>query len=650
MNSPRQYPASQPPSNLADQLIHRLQHLLLSVVVQHQLSPLTLLLTGPHAPDQLWPLIQAISQHWHDSPQPLPHWRLHLPTSTPEQTAELAGHPYLAQWFEQGHLVLGPPEPPATPSTWPLVIISLGALSQPPHQAASIQYGKRWQANTLDAPPEQWQAMETSPEDWEDVLQYYQSVLSCSDFTLPVAAAQQLSQLASQWHGNVLCLAMEPACLNLHELRQGRGSHGELNLDALARYQAQQGAFTWAQRINQQHCLYLSWLSPNGTDQLFASLTRQLDVTRLNITANLLTMARHNTAIVAETDQLPHWLAMSGYDPALLAGLPDTSLHAPDNWPEHSLQAWRDALASTWANYLPTWYSAEILLRFAQLARITTQWGLMRDALYWLSHWYQPHPDWLQALAECEAATGRLAAACHWQQQAVDITPQDNTLAATLTHYHTRHKAQQTLAPACRDHTQPLQLEPLGLHHTDALAWQYRDPHIAILTGLPPMAVDNNDNSPDTWLTEQLDTPGKRNFAIMHVHYGAIGVVAYERKEDSAYISYWIGTDYQGMGFSTPAVQLLMEQALHEGISMLYTSVYTHNQRSHHTLLNSQFHQLPIQPTAEEPLYYYARQIGQQPAHPLEQQLTLLTLLCQQLDCTLPPVNVETGQIEVLAA
>lgn len=587
----------------------------------------TILLQSETELSLLWQLCLALQQH----PQ-LPPWRLYVAGGD----EALLTHPYLAPLAAGGQLLAGEPEPDGGL----LLLVSDGALAAAPHLAMSMQYGNLWQAPHLDSPSARWRQAQ-APVPWQPLIDDYRQLLTCSDFTLPTGASERLDGLAKQWPGGMLCLALEPATTNLHQLRAGTIHQRPLNLDALAQQQSAQGGGIAIIPVDDSHSLFLTCRGAALDAAGFEALCRSLDGPALASAASLLAVAKASPQALSQCDQLPQWLALAHHDPAFLQALPEPCLRPPEPWNETRFEAWRQALLRTWHQYLPLAQNAEALFRFSALFELTGQWGLLRDALSWVDHWFEPQADWLAILAGCEAATGNLAQACQVQSQALSLAPGNRPLAEALSQYQQRLAGQRQLAPACTDPEAPLRLEPLGPQHNEVFAWQYRDPQIAIMSGLPP--APQGSTAPADWPAEHHDSPGKRNFALMHRQLGFVGVVAYELRGQSAYVSYWLGTDFQGLGLSAPALALLAEQARHQGAKVLFTSVYTHNRRSLRTLEKGQFQQLPITPSEQEAMYYFAKQMdGQAPLAP-ERLQAMLRELCQTLGSPLPDDQRLTG-------
>src|SRR5690606_13881926 len=100
----------------------------------------------------------------------------------------------------------------------------------------------------------------------------------------------------------------------------------------------------------------------------------------------------------------------------------------------------------------------------------------------------------------------------------------------------------------------PLTLEPLDASHAPALLYQYRDPQIGIMVGLPPLATDSEVRD---WISQQAADPGRQAYAIMHGDWGFTGYVALTVTGDEAYFCFWIGADFQGRRLAAEAGRML---------------------------------------------------------------------------------------------
>jgi RimJ/RimL family protein N-acetyltransferase len=118
-----------------------------------------------------------------------------------------------------------------------------------------------------------------------------------------------------------------------------------------------------------------------------------------------------------------------------------------------------------------------------------------------------------------------------------------------------------------------LALEMLDELHIETLLYQYRDPGIAKLAGLPEL------QSPEQvhCYIESIGQGNAAEYALMHCNHGFIGALGIRCFADIAHIHFWIGVDYRGQGFGACAVKLLIHHLAKCGISHVFTSVYHRN-------------------------------------------------------------------------
>ncbi|WP_018693808.1 GNAT family N-acetyltransferase [Algicola sagamiensis] len=150
-----------------------------------------------------------------------------------------------------------------------------------------------------------------------------------------------------------------------------------------------------------------------------------------------------------------------------------------------------------------------------------------------------------------------------------------------------------------------IHITPLMPHHLDAFAWQYADPSIQKLCNLPDF--ESNEHWLKWLYNDQFD-PEKTVFAVIHNYWGLIGSVSLTVHEGIGMFYYWIGSDFQGYGLGTRAVQCLLAlgQKYHR-MECCYAKVYEENTPSHRALAKLGFTELPFVmtgPEGIEVLYY----------------------------------------------
>lgn len=167
-----------------------------------------------------------------------------------------------------------------------------------------------------------------------------------------------------------------------------------------------------------------------------------------------------------------------------------------------------------------------------------------------------------------------------------------------------------------------LRLVPLQSHHFESFCWAYDDPEIARLVNLPDF---QNKQQWLAWLEDNHRDSNRVVFALNHAEWGFIGSVCLEVHEGVGFFYYWLGVDFQGQGFGTEVLNLLLDVGkYYHDITCCYAKVFEHNIASQKVMEKVGFEQLPF--SANEPFddecYYY---IGvQQEEQGLHQQLQWL--------------------------
>ena len=157
-----------------------------------------------------------------------------------------------------------------------------------------------------------------------------------------------------------------------------------------------------------------------------------------------------------------------------------------------------------------------------------------------------------------------------------------------------------------RDISAQLKLEPLSFHHVDEYIWQYWDQDIAELCCLPK--ISSKQEWCD-WFEYQQSLTDQINYAVLHETFGFIGVVSLIIHRRVSFFYFWIGKDFQGKGYGTEAVKLLLEIGeAYFGITCCYAKVFEHNHASKKSLRKIGFEQLNFNaapPYDNEQLYYF---------------------------------------------
>ena len=172
---------------------------------------------------------------------------------------------------------------------------------------------------------------------------------------------------------------------------------------------------------------------------------------------------------------------------------------------------------------------------------------------------------------------------------------------------------------ACYDQT--LLLTPLQSYHIESFRWiysqylqskgqdQWQDQSIAQLCNLPRF---KNDTDWQDWLQRHTNDPKCFLFSVVHSEWGIIGSVSLEIFNGVGFFYYWLGEDFQGMGFGPKAVYLLLDLGFdYLGMHCCYAKAYDYNEPSKKALQRIGFDQLSFRvkpPYNNENLYYFGEE------------------------------------------
>lgn len=158
-----------------------------------------------------------------------------------------------------------------------------------------------------------------------------------------------------------------------------------------------------------------------------------------------------------------------------------------------------------------------------------------------------------------------------------------------------------------------LHLQLLGHQHLQSFAQIYSD-ETAYLCRLPSYASDQDWHQ---WLDAQHADAAERLFAVMHGHWGMIGVVSLVMHQRRGFFYYWVGEEFRGQGFGPQAVAVLLDTAReHWGIHTCFAKAYEFNQPSRTGLKKLGFEELRVRaapPSENEVFFRWGPELGEQP-------------------------------------
>lgn len=284
-------------------------------------------------------------------------------------------------------------------------------------------------------------------------------------------------------------------------------------------------------------------------------------------------------------------LQLSAHDPAILRATWDTLAPAAGK-----ANVDMTAQLGAWVERLMTdnpWIGDDpALLRGAgHLALACARLDIAQTALRALEELGRSFAGDLAALARCLEQLGRFDAALAACDRALsrDIANED----ARRTRARVSVRLAELAAPWRMQHERAgcaLILDPLHVSHAPMLLRQMRDPSIATMTALPALAPGDDGRA---WIQSRLDD-GNAAYAIVHRNLGMVGYLDLRLWKSTAFVCYWIGADFQGLGFCAPALELGCELALRNGIELILSSAYDDNVRSLRVLRKTGFRPLRI--------------------------------------------------------
>jgi RimJ/RimL family protein N-acetyltransferase len=306
----------------------------------------------------------------------------------------------------------------------------------------------------------------------------------------------------------------------------------------------------------------------------------------------------------SEFDHRLTLLKLSAFDPKVLSAIHMPSFSKACKSTGFSRSAWQKALDQVWSNFLPSDEQDLFHEQIAMMAMHCGHWSLARRALQSGLQRRGRNATDLAQLAWCDARTGNLTKAAQTAAEALAIHPKQGLALEVHQRIESRLSQWNSVWRQPVHHPElPLVLEPLDNSHAEAMLYQYRDPQIAIMTGLPAIT---SLESMQEWIDEQLREKQWAHFAIMHSDQGVVGYINLAISEHAAFFCFWTGVDFQGRGLATLAGKLACEFARKTGITVLLTSAYTDNQRSIRALERIGFTEIPIRalPPDHERIFY----------------------------------------------
>lgn len=477
------------------------------------------------------------------------------------------------------------------------VLLAHDAWSQLPQELYAVHYGKLLRANldlinSGERKAEQqdlWTA--ANPSDWGErlssILGHYLCELNSSPVVFSALAFSILSKIfdLSNQHSLVISvgdghsLEMRLRLTSFAQIIEAYRSSAKLpvNFQLLAAWVRASGGDVIDVPVSSSLNLQLKLVGPNTTQQRLQTIGRCIDSALFSSADHLVEVCKNLSASVSLEARL-NLLQLSRHDPAVFAVLDRDIVNRLSKNIDIDRDAWRRAIEKVWENH--RMYPGHALLhrRIATFAMHCNHWGFARTVLESGLQTNGSSADDFANLAWCEARTGHLDLGKKLVDQALVLDPKNALALEIERRISSRMNARDTYWMAPLVHPSlPLTLEPLDDSHAEAYLRQYRDPQIAIMTGLPAL---NTLEEVRAWIQSQPEEPGRVNFAVMHADWGFVGFINLAVSAHAAFFCFWTGVDFQGAGFATAAGRLACTYAAQLGVPVMLTSAYKDNHRS----------------------------------------------------------------------
>ncbi len=496
----------------------------------------------------------------------------------------------------------------------PVVILAHDIWARLPQRLLAVHYGKLLEADlafirqreSAAEEGQEWHPVEPALQNgaFASLFSRYLDEFNSSPIAYPEGAIDALRRWRQHARHGYLLLAAGTGMagelkMRLHtfpDLFAGYRDDGRLpvHYGLLAYWARLHGAATVERDLPDGRAMQLVMEAAGGSDAgaRLAALDDGFDPTVFDRQA-LLSTALRALARSGELEQQRQLLVLSGHDPLLLAETVRDLIIAFSRVTHPDRAAWRAVLEQVWANFVPELSVLRLHEKLANVAMHCGHWQLARDVLLrGMQHHGECAAD-LANLAWCEMRTGQLQQAIALAERALAAEPTLPLAQQVMARLQERVQQRDARWQVELRHPQlPLVLEPLDLSHAAAYFFQYRDPQIAIMTGLPALrSVDEVRE----WIRSSPDDPGRVSFAVMHRDHGFVAYINLAVSAHASFFCFWTGVDFQGGGFATAAARLVLNHAADMGVTVMLTSAYKDNRRSIRALQSLGFVRLASQ-------------------------------------------------------
>ncbi len=509
----------------------------------------------------------------------------------------------------------------------PLVVISHDRFCYLRHRLLAVHYGRLFEAQFVDSTDEyhfvseqpekydtkkqnesvKWNHLDRTQEEIGSGIKFnkYLEKFNSSPLPLPLGAVQFIKKIHQLAHRGYLLVSLGNGMNTEQDLRLASFQYLiekvqkketlPINFHMIEQLFHDFGVHNISKKMQGNRVLHLAIASPGShAQESFRKVFMMLDEASLF----------HNEALIEATRSLGSasalsirgaLLELSDFDPSVFsAGHASLTVALAGASQSGSLDKhlWKHILEQVWSRYLPTNDADQLHQYLAPAAMHCGAWGLAKRALIRGMDCFGESAFDLANLAWCESRTGNADAAQALVNQALQLDP-ECVLANEV-----RRRVDERLSSrndrwrcVLRDADTGLVLEPLDSSHADALCYQYRDPQIAIMTGLPQM---KSREEMLQWINEQGNDDKKINYAIILPDEGLAGFINLAVSEHAAFFCFWSGVDFQGRGLAGIAGAVACQHAIRSGVPIILTSAFSDNYRSIKSLKRMGFIEIPI--------------------------------------------------------
>lgn len=511
-----------------------------------------------------------------------------------------------------------------TPTLWParkpwrprgpVVVLAGNAWAGLRQRPTAVHHGRVYE---WDASKVEWNLQdvrEFPPEAPGSLASYLVSMNSCQ-FSLPCGALTALESIAHWASYGYLVIARGQGCAELGDLRQTadtgdqteglRGTELPFNFHWLAEQGQTRGAVAHHCRLAYRDVVQLIMGGAQADADSLASVAQPLESGMVNGAIQLV-RALELSCERGDARMALGLLQQSGCDADVFSRAARALMGGVYEGAAFDKAQWRKAIGRIWDNRFAPREDARFLRGIAHMALACEDVPLAARAVDMLNR-HPSVPGDLLLQAACLEKTARPVEALALCEEGL-ARGADSSIGMAL-RANLRSRVDRVDAIWGRTFGRdgcPLVLEPLGAHHAQALCHQYRDPQIAVMTGLP---VLDSEEKTRAWIHQKLDVE-TASFAVVHRDFGFVGYCDLDLSGGDGFFCFWMGTDFQGMGFAKDVALMLCELSSLNGVRAVWTSAFDDNARSLRALQAAGFKPLSIRaqaPHDERTFLYWSR-------------------------------------------